>query len=207
MLLQLFLSIWCVLVVPCFLDDHETMRNILRIALNQPQKLMGIGLDVWSKQTPAHAHKFFLPIISCSIWLTRSFEKLTVLTAISYIFNSMFPNTRSWTCIMLSSVVAVFEAPGQGLTETTYDHVETCETNFCRLLSKEKVLRIQALFDFPLSWLGTFVIEQSFFVVHFLYPYVKRQTNRVIRSGGRRHLAYTLFPHTHFPLQRKYIEY
>lgn len=118
MLLQLFLSIWCVLVVPCFLDDHETMRNILRIALNQPQKQMGIGLDVWSKQTPAHVHKFFLSNISCWIWLTRSFEKLTVLTAISYIFNTMFPNTRSWTCIMLSSVVAVFGAPGQGLTET-----------------------------------------------------------------------------------------
>jgi len=77
-----------------------------------------------SKRGTHRADSFLMPKISCRIWLTRSFDMPTV-SAVSRIFNRRSANTRSWTFVTLSTVVAVFGAPGRGSSKPTCNHVET----------------------------------------------------------------------------------
>ena len=66
-----------------------------------------------SKSGTQRADSFLMSKISCRIGPTRSFEMPTV-SAISRTFNRRSVNARSWIPVTLSSVVAVFRAPGRG---------------------------------------------------------------------------------------------
>jgi len=72
-LFRLFLALWCVPVDPCFVDGHETMQKLLRIALKQRQTLLWSGLTV-----AFVVRRFLMPKFYCRIWPTRSFDMPTV---------------------------------------------------------------------------------------------------------------------------------
>ena len=81
-----------------------------------------------------------------------SFEMLTV-SAISRTFNRRFINTRSWILFTLSSVVAVFGAPGRGSSKTDVRRATTLKLVKPIFDGRHRRRRvtvhgIQALFDF-----------------------------------------------------------
>lgn len=86
-----------VYVNSCFADGHETMQKC-----------------------PCNSEWENAAAFSCQIFHARPFS------AVSHTFNRRFDNMRSCSFVTLSSVVAVFGAPGFGLSKPSWNSLNHC---------------------------------------------------------------------------------